>query len=29
MVDWADKALEKVAENERAEARKNRSDYSR
>lgn len=29
MVDWADKALEKVAEKERAEARKNRSDYSR
>lgn len=29
MVDLADKALEKVAEKERAEARKNRSDYSR
>lgn len=29
MSDWADMALEKVAEKERAEARKNLSDYSR
>ena len=29
MSDWADKSLEKVAEKERTEARKNRSDYSR